>query len=285
MSVVADAYFKADDLQSALNFLTPAVKILSGGTDFFPDRVGKAIEEKILDISGIQELKEIVETEEHWKIGAATSWRDLIQYPFPSYFDGLKLAAREVGGVQIQNQGTLAGNICNASPAADGPPVLMTLDASVEVKNAQECQIIPVSDFLLGNRQTRLKPGWMVSALLIPKRKNTAHSHFIKLGARRYLVISIVMVSAVIEVSEGKIVSAALSVGACSPVAQRMVALENRLLGLPLQEIWEDHICPEDLKELSPIDDIRASAEYRKAAALIVLKRTLHETRMKFQPQ
>ncbi len=284
MSVSSESYFRPDNLPQALNFLTPEVKILSGGTDFFPDHVGKTITDKILDISGIQALKEIVETENHWRIGATASWSDLIEKSLPTYFDGLKLAAREVGGVQIQNQGTLAGNICNASPAADGPPVLMTLDAAIEIKSRDDSQTMPLSDFILGNRKTCLNPGYIVSAILIPKRQNRAESHFLKLGARRYLVISIVMVSAVIEERDEKIVSAGLSVGSCSAVAQRLPELEKRLIGLGVNDFWEDHVFPGDLGALSPIDDIRADAEYRKEAALILVKRTLKETRLKFNP-
>lgn len=277
-------YFKPNDLQSALKFLTPEVTILSGGTDFYPSRVGQAIQEKILDISAIQELKEIVETPEHWKIGAAASWSDLLRHPLPSYFDALKLAAREVGGVQIQNKGTLAGNLCNASPAADGSPVLLTLDAQIEVQSAQKRQLLPLSEFLLGSRQIQLPPDALVSAILIPKRKNRTESHFLKLGARHYLVISIVMVSAVIEEQAGQIVSAAISVGSCSPVAQRLPKLEERLKGFPVKSPWGEQVRFDDLEQLSPIADIRASADYRKEAAFVLLKRTLQAVQMKFNP-
>ncbi|MBF0276823.1 MAG: xanthine dehydrogenase family protein subunit M [SAR324 cluster bacterium] len=282
MGSISKSYFRPDNLNSALEFLTPEVKVLSGGTDFFPERVGTDFAGKILDICSIPELKEIVETEKYWKIGATVTWSDIIQKILPSYFDGLKLAAREIGGVQIQNQGTIAGNICNASPAADAPPVLMTLDAMIEVSSSSETKNIPISDFILGNRKTCLDPAHLVTAILVPKLKNRTASHFFKLGARRYLVISIAMVSTVIEIDQGKIASARLSIGACSPVAKRISDLEKRLQGSSIENSWEEQVLPDDLAELSPIDDIRADAVYRKEAALIMLKRTIKETRMKF---
>jgi CO/xanthine dehydrogenase FAD-binding subunit len=96
--------------------------VLAGGTDFYPARVGRAIDEDILDITAIGELRGIAEDADGWRIGATTTWSELIETRLPPLFDGLKLAAREVGGRQIQNAGTIAGNLCNASPAADGVP-------------------------------------------------------------------------------------------------------------------------------------------------------------------
>ncbi len=117
----------------------------------------------------------------------------------PPLFDGLKLAAREVGGAQIQNRGTLAGNICTASPAGDGMPNLMALDAQVELASLPGRRVIPAGDFIASYRRTVCRPDEIVTAILIPKRSRATRGHFLKLGARKYLVISIVMVAGVIE--------------------------------------------------------------------------------------
>src|SRR5215813_11955281 len=109
--------------------------VLAGGTDFYPARVGRALDDDVLDITAIAALRGIREVDEHWRIGATTTWRDVIAAERPALFDGLKLAAREVGGAQIQNTGTVAGNLCNASPAADGIPPLLSLDATVELSS------------------------------------------------------------------------------------------------------------------------------------------------------
>ena len=107
--------------------------MLAGGTDFYPARVGRAIDEDVLDIGGIDVLRGITAGPAGWRLGATTTWSELLEADLPPLFDGLKQAAREVGGRQIQNAGTFAGNLCNASPAADGVPALLALDAEVEL--------------------------------------------------------------------------------------------------------------------------------------------------------
>ncbi len=153
----------------------------------------------------------------------------------PSYrplFDGLKLAAREVGGVQIQNAGTICGNLCNASPAADGMPNLLAMDAVVELASASGTRQVKVGDFVTGNRRTLRRPDELVTAILVPKPRHKARSGFVKLGARRYLVISIVMAAGVVETTaDDNVAAARIAVGACSAVAQRLPALESALVG------------------------------------------------------
>ncbi|HZX82545.1 MAG TPA: FAD binding domain-containing protein, partial [Reyranella sp.] len=129
-------YLRPRRLEEALSALArPSARphtVLAGGTDFYPARVGRAIDEDVLDIGGIDVLRGITAGPTGWRLGATTTWSELLEADLPSLFDGLKQAAREVGGRQIQNAGTLAGNICNASPAADGVPGLLALDAEVE---------------------------------------------------------------------------------------------------------------------------------------------------------
>ena len=130
-------YYRPTQFQDALRRLARSpCTILAGGTDHYASRVGKPLVEPILDVTAIRGLGAIAEFGDHWRIGAAATWTGVIEAPLPSAFDGLKLAAREIGGAQIQNSGTLAGNLCNASPAADGVPVLLALDASVRSRNS-----------------------------------------------------------------------------------------------------------------------------------------------------
>ena len=130
-------YLRPTELSEALEALAAAgdgaLEILAGGTDFYPARVGRAPDERVLDITALAGLRGIREADDHYLIGALATWSELMRAPLPPCFDGLKEAAREVGGVQIQNTGTICGNICNASPAADGVPGLLTLEAGVEI--------------------------------------------------------------------------------------------------------------------------------------------------------
>jgi CO/xanthine dehydrogenase FAD-binding subunit len=223
-------YLRPETLATALGMLKgDALKgapfsVLAGGTDFYPARVGPAPDENLLDISALNNLRAIDEQPDHWRLGALTTWSDIIRAELPPIFDGLKLAAREVGGVQIQNRGTLGGNLCNASPAADGVPPLLSLGASVELSSASGVQTLALGDFILGARKTALQADQLLTSLIVPK-PSTAHAagHFVKLGARKYMIISIVMLAANIEIDgAGRISAARVAAGAC-PVACRLL--------------------------------------------------------------
>lgn len=272
-------YLQPHTLDEALDALTnQSLKVVSGGTDFYPARVGKPLDDDVLDISRIDGLRGITEADDHFHIGAATSWTDIIEAELPPWFEGLKRAAREVGGVQIQNAGTIAGNFCNASPAADGIPPLFTLDAQVELASARGTQTMGLEKFIMGNRKIRIATDEIVTGLRIPKPANPATSIFLKLGARKYLVISIVMVAAVIERSpDGTIAAARIAVGSCSAAAKRLRLLERALKDQPVNA--DLGTVPEagHLSILSPITDVRASEEYRQEAALTLISRALRE--------
>ena len=253
-----------------------ALTVLAGGTDFYPARLGRPLDEDILDITAIPALRGIEERDDHWRIGATTTWTDVIRAELPPLFTGLKLAAREVGGVQIQNTATVCGNLCNASPAADGVPVLLSLDATVEIDAGDT--LVPLGEFITGNRQTMRRPDQLVTGVLVPKPLGRAAGHFLKLGARKYLVISIVMAAGSLAVDDnGRISTSRVAVGSCAPVACRLPALEAALLGRPLRSQLGDLVEPAHLDHLAPIDDIRASGAYRQEAALVLVRRLLDE--------
>ena len=249
--------------------------LLAGGTDLYPAHVGRPIDRPLLDLSRVDGLRGIRRSDSGWTIGATTTWSDVIRADLPPLFDALKAAAREVGGVQIQNAGTVAGNVCNASPAADGMPALLALDAEVELQSAAGSRRLPLDRFVLGSRRTARRPDELVSALHLPARNATARSAFCKLGGRRYLVNSISMVAAVIELDgAGRVAHAAVAVGSCSAVAQRLPALEARLLGRDAAALGAC-VEPDDHAPLTPIDDLRGSGAYRLDATATLLRRAL----------
>jgi CO/xanthine dehydrogenase FAD-binding subunit len=208
-------------------------------------------------------------------LGATTTWSELLAADLPPLFDGLKQAARQVGGRQIQNAGTLAGNLCNASPAADGVPPLLALDAEVELASRAATRRLPLAQFITGNRCTALAADELLVAIHVPQPRYEARSAFLKLGARRYLVISIVMASAVLESVAGHVHAARIAVGACSAVAQRLPSLEAALVGARLDAGLLDRVERAHLSPLRPIDDVRGSAGYRSEAVVTLLRRLL----------
>jgi CO/xanthine dehydrogenase FAD-binding subunit len=281
------AYLRPAALAEALDALaggeaagTPWV-ILAGGTDHFPARVGRAPVEHVLDVTALGGLRGIEAVDGGaggWRIGALTTWTDLVEAPLPPLFDGLKQAALAVGGLQIQARGTIVGNVCNASPAADGMPNLVALDAAVELASSRGLRRVPVAEFVTGNRRTSRAPDELVTGLLIPAPMpgSIVRSTFEKLGSRAYLVISIAMVAAIAErTGDGRIARARIAVGACSEVAQRLPALEAALAGIPAAPGAADLAVAEHLDHLRPIDDVRGSADYRREAALELVRRAL----------
>lgn len=268
-------YIAAGSLEEALAALsTPDISVIAGGTDWYPALGERAVPEDILDISRIESLRGISETGTGWRIGAGTRWSDLYAAGLPPAFDGLIGAAREVGSIQIQNAGTIAGNLCNASPAADGVPPLLTLEAEIEVSSQAGTRVLPLEDFIKGPRNTDLALGEMVTAILIPKIEADASASFIKLGTRKYLVISIAMVAVLLRKdAAGCISHARISVGACSAVAQRMRRLEAALIGTDIAKL--ETLDKALLDGLAPIDDVRGSVAYRNDAVAELILRGL----------
>ncbi|HEV8075311.1 MAG TPA: FAD binding domain-containing protein [Candidatus Acidoferrum sp.] len=270
-------YFRPNSLQDALNVLADTrATILAGGTDIFPSLGDRPLSGPVLDISGLAEIRGIQFTAERIIFGARTTWSEVLAAPLPRGFDGLKAAAREVGSVQIQNAATIAGNLCNASPAADGVAALLALDAELVLSSRSASRTLPLSEFILGNRKTARRPDELLTSIRIPRRVEDAVSTFLKLGARRYLVISIVMVAANLVVdSAGGIREALICVGSCSAAALRLSELERALIGRPARPGLRQFVRREHLALLAPIDDVRATAEYRRDAALTLVGRAL----------
>lgn len=268
---------RPDSLERALTILdAERPRILAGGTDYYPSLRDRPVTGPVLDISRIAALRGVGRAEGGgWRIGACASWTDLLRAELPAAFDGLKAAAREIGSVQIQNTATLAGNLCNASPAADGAPCLLALDAEVRLATLRGERALPLAEFLLGPRRTALAADEMMTEIVIPAQPDAAESAFVKLGARVYLVISIAMVSAVLAVDgAGRIAHARVALGACSAVAQRLPALEAALIGRSRAQA-SAAVAPEHFAPLSPIDDVRATAAYRREAAVEITRRAL----------
>ena len=269
-------YLRPETLPEALDLLNArGLTIIAGGTDHYPARVGVPLDEDLLDVTAIAGLRGIEDRGDDLRIGALTTWTDIINADLPPGFDGLKAAGRTIGGIQIQNTATLVGNICNASPAADGAPNLLALDAGVALASARGERVSLLADFITGNRETTREPDEMVVALIVPKPAPGAESLFLKLGARSYMVISIVMVALVIEPDGDRVARARIAVGSCAPVSRRLAALEESLVGAKLDGRLGDQL--QDVKALDPIDDIRGSAAYRQDAALTLVRRGLAE--------
>lgn len=259
---------------------------LAGGTDIYPAHVGRALKRPLVDVSSLVGLQgmglEQINQRPMFRIGAAETWTRLREARLPAGLEALAQAAAEIGGRQVQNQGTLGGNLCNASPAADGVPVLLALDAEVELQSRRGLRRIPAVEFVLGNRRTALAADELLTAIHIPVGSRRARSAFLKLGHRRFLVISIAMVAVATDCDDaGRLTRCAIAVGSCSAAARRLPALESALVGVAIDQasvqatrMLAEH-GSEALAPLTPIDDVRGSAHYRREAVQELIPRAL----------
>ena len=281
-------YFRPQKLSQALSWLAQNdAAIAAGCTDLFAatnsQYLQKSESESLLDITAIDGLDTITATNEGIRIGAAVKWSEITNAHLPPAFDSLKAAAREIGSVQIQNSGTIGGNLCNASPAADGVPPLLIVDAQVELASVSGTRTLPLQEFLQGPRRTALRRDEMLISILVPKTSTGGKSTFIKLGARKYLVISIAMVAARLSTRNDRITNAAISIGSCSAVAIRLSGIEMALKDLSIKNLQDgvtlgQLVSAEILaRDLLPIDDIRANASYRLTAAREIAIRAIEE--------
>ena len=273
-----DAYARPASLPEALAILAGGGwRMLAGGTDLYPG-AGAHLAGPVLDLAGVAGLAGITAAgapAPGLRIGAMTAWADIAGADLPPALHALQQAARTVGGRQVQVAGTIGGNLCNASPAADGVPPLLALAAEVELVSGSGIRTLPLADFLTGPRQTALRPGELLAALLIPRAGLQGRSAFVKLGARTHLVISIAMVAARIVFDQGRVTHAAVAVGSCSAVAQRLPAVEAALTGATVEAAVSRVQTADVMPALSPIDDVRASAAYRGEAAVELVRRAV----------
>ena len=242
-------YCRPLHLEDALALLADGPRmVLAGGTDLYP-AAGAGLGTPVLDISGLAGMREI-EAGEGLRIGGGVTWSEIAAAKLPDAFAGLQQAAVQIGGRQIQNVGTVAGNICNASPAADGVPPLLTLDAQVELASASGRRRVPLADFVLGPRRTARATDELVLALHVPAPAVAGKGVFLKLGARAHLVISIVSVAVRCVTIGGIVTEITVAVGACSPVPCRVPAVEAALTGAAVAGLAA-RVRPEDLAALS----------------------------------
>lgn len=260
--------------------LTDALKMLrdegplvpmAGCTDLYVSlNFGSLQDTRFLNIWGLDGLRTIEVRGDVLAIGALATYTDLIRSPLVrKRIPMLAAAAREVGGVQIQNRGTLGGNVANASPAGDTLPVLAAADACVVLRTAGETRRVPFTAFYTGYRQSVRRPGELIVGFEIPVIRGT--QWFRKVGTRAAQAISKVVIAGVAPSVGG---SVRIALGSVAPTVVRATRTEAALAaGATLEEAQRTL-----LEEIAPIDDIRSTAEYRRRVASNLLARFWTET-------
>jgi Aerobic-type carbon monoxide dehydrogenase, middle subunit CoxM/CutM homologs len=275
---LAPTFRRPATLDEALGLLADGGStVIAGCTLYYLDGDSRPLTDRLIDITGLAALKDIAVTADHVRLGACVTWSQVADAALPAEVRPLQQAARRIGALQIQNVGTLGGNICGASANADGIPPLLIADATVELRAAGRSRTLPLADFLRGHRQTARAPDELLTAIIVPRVPHAQAGVFLKLSRRAYQGLASVSVAARLgRERDGRIASAAVAVGTCSAVAQRLPLLERRLESAPADAALPALFDPAaDLACLTPATDMMATADYRREAVATLVRRAL----------
>jgi xanthine dehydrogenase FAD-binding subunit len=256
----------------------PEALVYAGGTDLLVKlRQGLVNPPSFLCLERIEELKGIQEHGDEVLIGACSTHTDLLESPIiRSNFSVLTKALQVLGSPPTRNMGTIGGNICTASPAADTLPPLYILEAEVEIRSKNVSRRMALREFILGPGKTCLQTGEIVSGIWVRKVPKYNIHHFEKVGQRKALAIAIVSLAAILKVSNSGIIEKArLAWGSVGPTIITSTQVEEALIGQPLSLETLQKAKGLIDEAVDPIDDIRASASYRRSVARNLLCRLL----------
>jgi CO/xanthine dehydrogenase FAD-binding subunit len=261
-----------ENLGPALEMLAqePGVwKPFAGGTDLMVlFEAGKLPHRKFVSIWKFPELRRIEVTPEFLSIGALSTYsevqrNEIVQREFPL----LCRAASETGSVATQNRGTLGGNIANASPAADSPPALLVYDAQIELISAKGTRRLPYRDFHTGYKKIQMRDDELIWRIHLSRALKKRKEYYRKVGTRRAQAISKICFAAAASVEKGRINDVKIALGSVAPTVLRATETEKTLYGEKLSSALLKSAQAILVREISPIDDMRSTAVYRRRVA------------------
>jgi len=254
-----------------------AWKPFAGGTDLMVLlEAGKLPHKNYLNIWNLSELRGIEVSDAYVSLGALTTYTEVHNHEIlRAEFPMLCQAAKETGGIAIQNRGTLGGNIVNASPAADSPPALLAYDAELELVSKHGERRVPYLKFHTGYKQMDIRPDELLRAIRLPRAPNQLTQYYRKVGTRKAQAISKVCFAAVGSMNDGKIESVRIALGSIAPIPLRCVQTENALRNQTIDSL----AAARDAlgSEISPIDDLRSTRDYRLRVSLNLLEDFINE--------
>lgn len=260
--------------------LGSGAKVMAGATDLIPPMKDKVIQpEYLIDIKNIEGLDYLeYDEKEGLKIGALTTLRTietsaLVKEKNPA----VAHAAKVVASTQIRAKGTMAGNICNASPSCDTAPILLAQGAKILVQGPNKDRVIKIDDFFLGVKKTSLEPGEIVTGIVIPPLAENEKAAYIKHAVRKAMDLAIIGVAVKIQVEDGICKDAKIALGAVATTPIRAPKAEEVLIGKELTDEVIAEASVAAMESCNPISDIRASKEYRKDMIRVFTKRAIKQ--------
>ena len=256
------------------------VKFIAGGTNMIPYMRAETISpELLIDLNVLQDLKYIKEENGTISIGALTTISELLESEtVRDKSQILHSAAKNLGSPLTRNRATIGGNLADASPAADMAPPLLALEASIHTKRGDGGdREIPLDQFFIGPNKTVLAEDELITQIAFSKPKDSAKGSYIKLGLRNSLAISVVSIAVMLDMKGKACQKARVALGAVAPTIIRARQVESKLEGGEIDEKVIQECADIVKEEISPISDIRASAEYRRLATSAILKRAIQQ--------
>jgi len=274
-------YLKPTSLGEALSVLDELkekkTQVLAGGTDLIPWLRGRVKDvDYLIDLAdtGLDHIL-FDDDQGQARIGAMVTFTALCEHPevrrrLPSVAE----AALQVGAVQTRNQATIGGNLCSAVPSLDGAPSLLVLGATLRLQTQGSERLIPIEQFFLGPRRTVLQPGEVLTEIVVPLREDFTAS-FLRMGRRKALTLSIVNVAAGLAMDGQQVSQARIALGAVAPTPIRAYKAEKLLQGRKMAPELFAEAAAVAATEISPISDLRASADYRRKISVVLVRRAL----------
>ena len=272
--------FCPTSIESATQFLAehPQAKVIAGATDVGVQfNKGFAAPEIWLDLNRVKQLEQLSVNDGQVVAGARTTWSDLenlFQKVSPPFHQVISV----FGSPQIRNVGTIGGNLINASPIADSIPFLMVCGAELELASVTETRIVNINDFYLGYKKLDLRPGELLTKILIPIPNSEEELRLYKVSRRRDMDISSFTAAIRIRRTVEEIESAAIALGAVGPVVLRLPKTEQFLIGKPFALDTMKSAGEIAVKEITPISDVRGGKDYRLQLAKNVLVKFFYES-------
>ncbi|UJF20084.1 xanthine dehydrogenase small subunit [Vibrio sp. SS-MA-C1-2] len=261
------------DELSQLYQQNPKAKLLAGGTDLSLEVTQFHREIKtLISVNQVDEMKTCRESEHALHLGSNTTISDAYSL-LTQHFPDLKELLHRFASLQVRNQGTIGGNIANASPIGDMPPILLSLDAEVKLRQGDKARTIPLSEYFITYKVTSLKESEFIEEIVIPKPEENANFNVYKLSKRLDDDISAVCGAFNLHIENNKIVRARIAFGGMAGIPQRAVNCEKILTGAS----WSNETIEKGMAALKtdfkPLDDFRASSEYRTLTSINMLRR------------
>jgi carbon-monoxide dehydrogenase medium subunit len=277
-------YYKPETLKDAIRLLEGNNNsvLMAGGTDLLVEiKKGLRTHEDVISLSGIAVLKVISENDHEIFIGSGITHSELITSPIISAdLQALADAASKIGSHQVRNTGTIGGNLCTAASCCDTAPILLALNARLEIADKTSVRTLPLKDFFVFNKKTILKKGEIVTRVIIPRPDEETGAHYEKFGLREAGSISVVSVAVMVKLHNGTITDCCIVIGAVAPQPKISNGATMLLKGKKVSDLFESSPVLEEIGQAAaddsiPIDDIRGGAQYRRDILKVLTRRAV----------